>query len=87
MRSFLAMGLKALEKLTQEEKNSNNYEQIAVGSRRCRDELEGYLKYLKAWMPTSSDDLPCPPPFAHRPERPVAWSAWWDAVERGRNRP
>jgi len=49
--------------------------------------LLAYMEVLDSYRPVDSGDLPPVPPFKHLPERPVAWSAWWDAVEIGRSRP
>ena len=46
--------------------------------------LARYLAYLDSWSPGHTKDLPRVPPFNERPERPIAWAAWWDAVEKGR---
>ena len=43
--------------------------------------LAEYLSMLQVWQPENARDLP-PPPFPERPERPIAWGAWWDAIER-----
>ena len=48
-------------------------------------DLEGYLSLLKSPAVLSSEDLPPIPPFRERPERPIAWAAWW-ACKEGRNR-
>ncbi len=48
--------------------------------------LANYLAALNAWQPENSRDLPSPPPFPDRPERPIAWRAWWDAVHKSRAR-
>ena len=46
--------------------------------------LPNYIALLSRFEPEASGDLPPVPPFNRRPERPIAWSAWWDAVEKGR---
>ncbi len=46
-----------------------------------------YIEILDDFQPAETGDLPPVPPFKWRPERRVAWSAWWDAVEKGRSRP
>ncbi len=48
--------------------------------------LAKYLAALNAWQPENAMDLPFPPPFPDRPERPIAWGAWWDAVHKSRAR-
>ncbi len=48
--------------------------------------LARYLAYLDSWMPRDTKDLPPVPPFDHRPERPLAWSAWWDTVKTNRRK-
>ena len=84
MTSYLAIGLNALEKLPEKEIYGNIYNRVADTKERDSEELEAYLRYLKTWTPMRLNELPHPPPFDHRPERPVAWSAWWETVGRGR---
>jgi len=43
-----------------------------------------YIEILDGFQPARIGDLPPVPPFDRRPERPVAWSAWWETVRRGR---
>ena len=48
--------------------------------------LDEYLAYLNSWIGDKNVDLPVAPPFPDRPERPIAWAAWWDAVEMCRKK-
>ncbi len=43
--------------------------------------LQSYIRVLAAWRPANDRDLPPAPMFKARPERPLAWAAWWTAVE------
>ncbi len=49
----------------------------------CVEEAKTLVEYcdmLRAWHPKDGHDLPPVPPFSERPERPVAWAAWWASV-------
>ena len=48
--------------------------------------IDSYLSYLCSWFLTHSGELPDIPPFPDAPERAIAWSAWWNAVEKNRRR-
>jgi len=46
--------------------------------------LSDYIELLASFRPSAKGELPPVPPFEKRPERPIAWTAWWSSVERGR---
>ena len=58
----------------------------ATGATKCavpRQEtpLLKYINLLSSFEPEATGDLPPVPPFDHPPERPIAWSAWWDTLQ------
>ena len=50
------------------------------------EDLEVYLSLLRSPEVLSSEELAPVPPFRKKPERPLAWAAWWACLEGRRRR-